>query len=150
MKKYREMVRKEKNNKGFSLVELIIVIAIMAALVVALAPQFLKYVERSRVASDENLMSEVSSALKVAVLDDDYTLVADDTVVISQSGITVTAQSGSGIINALQEYYGVTFVSDTEYKGDSLKSKSYTSATYTVTASGTYLTVTETIAVPTP
>lgn len=37
-----------KQNKGFSLVELIIVIAIMAVLVGFLAPQFLKYVEKSR------------------------------------------------------------------------------------------------------
>ena len=46
-------MRKEKiNDKGFSLVELIIVIAIMALLVVVLAPQYLKYVERARNAMD--------------------------------------------------------------------------------------------------
>lgn len=39
---------KKLNNKGFSLVELIIVIAIMAVLIGVLAPQYLKYVERSR------------------------------------------------------------------------------------------------------
>ena len=37
-----------ENDKGFSLVELIIVIAIMVALVALLAPQFVKYVQRSR------------------------------------------------------------------------------------------------------
>ena len=46
-------MKKEKmNDKGFSLVELIIVIAIMAVLVVVLAPQYLKYVERSRNSTD--------------------------------------------------------------------------------------------------
>ena len=46
-------MKKEKmNDKGFSLVELIIVIAIMAVLVVVLAPQYLKYVEKSREATD--------------------------------------------------------------------------------------------------
>ena len=37
-----------KHNKGFSLVELIIVIAIMAILVAVLAPQYIKYVAKSR------------------------------------------------------------------------------------------------------
>ena len=38
------MKKENMNNKGFSLVELIIVIAIMAILIVVLAPQYLKYV----------------------------------------------------------------------------------------------------------
>ena len=54
-----------KDNKGFSLVELIIVIAIMVALVAMLAPQFVKYVQKSRdaVVSDaaENVLSMVKS-----------------------------------------------------------------------------------------
>ncbi|MCM1143504.1 MAG: prepilin-type N-terminal cleavage/methylation domain-containing protein, partial [Lachnoclostridium sp.] len=39
-------MKKEMNNKGFSLVELIIVIAIMVILVAVLAPQYLRYVEK--------------------------------------------------------------------------------------------------------
>ncbi|MDE7360278.1 MAG: prepilin-type N-terminal cleavage/methylation domain-containing protein, partial [Lachnospiraceae bacterium] len=39
------MKKQNMNDKGFSLVELIIVIAIMAILIVVLAPQYLKYVE---------------------------------------------------------------------------------------------------------
>ena len=41
-----------KNNKGFSLVELIVVIAIMAVLVGFLAPQFLRYVDKARMSID--------------------------------------------------------------------------------------------------
>ena len=44
-----------KNNKGFSLVELIIVVAIMAVLIGVLAPQYIKYVEKSRKSTDEKM-----------------------------------------------------------------------------------------------
>ncbi len=45
------------NNQGFSLVELIIVIAIMAVLVGVLAPQFIKYVERGRAQRDASALA---------------------------------------------------------------------------------------------
>lgn len=58
---------KKTNNKGFSLVELIIVIAIMAVLIAVLAPQFLRYVERSRYQKDMSAVGELENAMKVAV-----------------------------------------------------------------------------------
>ena len=41
----KKEMKKKNNNKGFSLVELIVVIAIMAVLMVVLAPAMLRYVE---------------------------------------------------------------------------------------------------------
>lgn len=41
-------MKKQKNNKGFSLVELIVVVAIMAVLVGVLAPAYLRYIEKAR------------------------------------------------------------------------------------------------------
>jgi type IV pilus assembly protein PilA len=59
------------NNKGFSLVELIIVIAIMAILIVVLAPQYLKYVEKSRNSTDISNATEIVTALQVYASDPD-------------------------------------------------------------------------------
>lgn len=56
----------KKNNKGFSLVELIVVIAVMAVLVVVLAPAYLRYVEKSRLQKDISAIGEVIQAIKVA------------------------------------------------------------------------------------
>ena len=69
MKKVRE-----NSQKGFSLIELIIVIAIMAVLVAVLAPQFLKYVERARNATDIANATEIVEALQVYATDPDADL----------------------------------------------------------------------------
>ena len=56
----------KRDNKGFSLVELIIVIAIMAILVGVMAPALLKYVEKSRVTSDQELLNAIYTAVVYA------------------------------------------------------------------------------------
>lgn len=63
-------MRKERmNDKGFSLVELIIVIAIMAILIVVLAPQYLKYVERSRNSTDLQNATTMKTAVETYAAD---------------------------------------------------------------------------------
>lgn len=78
----------KKNNKGFSLVELIIVIAIMAVLIGVLAPQYLKYVNNSKVSTDATNAQEMATAINVAVADNAITAVTGDT---TATGATLTA-----------------------------------------------------------
>lgn len=60
---------KKWNNQGFSLVELIIVIAIMAILVAVIGPQLLKYVEKSKVEADQQTLDAIYKAVEYARID---------------------------------------------------------------------------------
>ncbi|MCR5522563.1 MAG: type II secretion system GspH family protein, partial [Clostridia bacterium] len=73
-----------KNKKGFSLVELIIVMAIMVALIAVLAPQFVKYVQRARDSSVSDAAENV------------YEMVKSEYALGNLTGTgTVTVQAGS-------------------------------------------------------
>ncbi len=60
---------KNKKNKGFTLVELIIVIAIIAILGIILAPQYIKYVDKSRWSTDQNNAKTLLKEVQTAVVD---------------------------------------------------------------------------------
>ena len=80
---------KKMNNKGFSLIELIIVIAIMAVLVAIIAPNLTKYLGKSKKQTDESNLDEIKKQTKNAISDastDDVNVVASD------DGTTKTAK----------------------------------------------------------
>ncbi len=58
-----------RKNKGFSLVELIIVIAIMAILVGIMVPVLMHFIEKSNVSSDYQLADTVRSAVAYSIVD---------------------------------------------------------------------------------
>ena len=60
-----------KNKKGFSLVELIIVIAIMVALIAVMAPAFVKYVQKSRDAALSTAAEDLQTAINTYCGDPD-------------------------------------------------------------------------------
>ena len=67
---FKFLRERKKDNKGFTLVELVIVVAILAILVGLLAPQYTKYVEKSRQAADIDNMEEMVKAVQVYVVDE--------------------------------------------------------------------------------
>lgn len=94
-----KLKEKKLNNKGFSLVELIIVIAIMAVLIGVLAPQYMKYVEKSRQSADGTTINEYVDALTVVASDPSITLDVSKSYTISSAAaadaITINADAAS-------------------------------------------------------
>ncbi len=62
------MKHSSKNNKGFTIVELIIVIAIIAVLSATLLPQYLKFIEESEQTSDLSIANTIVDAATLAII----------------------------------------------------------------------------------
>ena len=90
MKKIMEMLQnmkaknEKKDNKGFSLVELIIVIAIMAILVGVVGTQVLPYLNKSKLEKDRQVISSYSTAAVSA-----YSMIAGDISALPTTPIDV-------------------------------------------------------------
>lgn len=128
------MKRTKKNNKGFSLVELIVVVLIMAIIAVALAPQVMKWVNESRKSADASTYDSLVAAAQDSLADEGVWKAVigdakDFTITINDKGCTVggpadfvtevTKQLGGGEVTKI-----------------SLKQKD-ASATVTIKADGT-------------
>lgn len=82
-------MEKKMNNKGFSLVELIVVIAIMAVLVGVLAPQFIKYVEKSRESTDLTNLDSIKTVVESYFADKEGTDLPTEATIDGASGTYV-------------------------------------------------------------
>lgn len=95
----RSKRRLGKYNSGFTLVEMIIVIAIIAVLTAVAAPQYIKYVERSRVSTDMDTASTIQSV--IIVLCTDGTITTDNTAYVTWDTDTGLAGEGKDVIEAV-------------------------------------------------
>ena len=112
---------KKLNNKGFSLVELIIVIAIMAILVGVVGTQVIPYLENSRKAKDIQVLSAWNTAAVSAYSTEAGSLDSTATYKItcnvsSKTGtfsFTSTPASASGLSNLESTFRALTAISGT-------------------------------------
>ena len=87
------MQRINTDNKGFSLVELIVVVLIMGILAVSLTPQVMKWVNNARIANDMNYLRSLESAVSYALMDADVVAQVNDAVTLTHSDIVLTVNA---------------------------------------------------------
>lgn len=105
------------NKKGFSLVELIIVIAIMVALIAILAPNYIKYIDRARKATVTDAAETVASFCKTEYAAGEFSgnVVLRvgknangylEMTIKSDGGFSYSGKTGVDALNALSESSG--------------------------------------------
>ena len=113
------------NKKGFSLVEVSVVVAVLAVLIAVVAPALLRHVEDSRSQKDESAMDEVVNSVQLALSEAE---IFDEMLRYSASNNYMTYTDSSGVYGAQyadEEYWApdgsgktttITFVpSDGQY-----------------------------------
>lgn len=115
------MKKTKKNNKGFSLVELIVVVLIMAIIAVALAPQVMKWVGNSKVGTDISNYDSLVANIQLAMTED--TEITTATVTITGTETTITGTHAEKLAKALNKISGYAFAESTPYKSTSFKAK---------------------------
>ncbi len=119
-----------KNKKGFSLVELIIVIAIMVALIAVMAPAFVKYVQKSRDAALATAAEDYEKAVQTYVGDPDtQTLPATGSILIK-----VVARDGKNYLDISSTTYDADLLGQFNALAgaDTSKAMGKTDKTYTI------------------
>ena len=119
----------KERDRGFSLVELIVVIAVMAILVGILTPAYLAYVEKTRVQRDESAAGEIFRAAEIVVYTGEYDITNTVLVTFDSTGINLNTQliNNAQIQEILQDHFG------SQYQTAAPVSKKYKNKTYTVT-----------------
>ena len=138
-----------KKDRGFTLVELVVVIAILGVLAGVAVPVYSGYVKKAHQAADNQLLGAVNTAFAAACLENgtSNTAFADNSVNLSVSSKKITGISGTGITDSIgddfEKYFGTNqdtelqyYVSsgDFEFKGGSFYGKG-TSAAKSMTLS---------------
>lgn len=121
------MIQKlKKNNKGFTLVELIVVIAIIGVLAAVLVPQYIQYVEKSRIGVDESYLSEIAHVAELTAASSEAVNGVACTITVVPAGTisvatTTPTTAGTTLKAELDRTFGTA--------GSAFKSKTYKAVT---------------------
>lgn len=142
-------LQKLKAKKGFTLVELIVVIAIIGVLVAILVPTMLGYVENSRITSADQIAKTIKDAAQVAATEMDTQGMGLNATVLEvkgaydadgAAGTKVTFAAAGAVGGADANPNGVIGVDNTNYKGNNKTGASGKHATKLGTSLETLLT----------
>ena len=102
-----------KNNKGFSLVELIVVIAIMAILAAVAIPTFAHFITKAEQASDDDLLHNINYIFEAACMENgvdvrDVTSATWDMEDMLVTAVTVNGASRTDIVDSFATHFDLT------------------------------------------
>lgn len=92
MQKTLAKLKSKKKNGGFTLIELMVVLAIIAVLAAVMVPQYMQYLGKSKISADKATAGGILSAAKVAATD---TATVTSDFKVTWDGTNVTVAKGA-------------------------------------------------------
>lgn len=96
-------LHKEKENQGFSLVEIVVVVLILGILAVTVTPQIMNWINKAKVGKDEAYAGEVATAVEMLALEHIGENDLDSNEAVYTLTDTVEKTSGGGTQNLSSE-----------------------------------------------